>query len=44
VFNLKSERKIIEVCRARIAAIFLLCLGQLVDIFKELQFCELKDK
>jgi hypothetical protein len=42
VFNLKSERKIIVLCRDRIAAIFLTCLGHCVDTFSELQFCELK--
>jgi hypothetical protein len=38
VFNLRSERKIIVVFNASIAAIFLLCFGQQVDIFNELQF------
>jgi hypothetical protein len=41
VFNLRSERNINVVCRARIATIFFVCLGKLVDRFNELQFCEL---
>jgi hypothetical protein len=44
VFNLRSERNIIVVCKARIAAIFLLCLGQFVETFNELQLRELKDR
>jgi hypothetical protein len=38
VFYLKSDKKIIVVLRASIAVIFLLCLGQFVEIFMELQF------
>jgi hypothetical protein len=38
VFNLKSDKKIIVVLRARMAVIFLLCLGQFVEMFMELQF------
>jgi hypothetical protein len=44
VFSLVSERKIIVACKERMAVIFLLCLGHEVEMFSELQFCELKDK
>jgi hypothetical protein len=39
-----SDRKIILACSVIIAAIFLTCFGQFVEMFKELQFCEAKDK
>jgi hypothetical protein len=44
VFNLMADKKIIVDCNARIAATFLLCLAQPVEIFNELQFWALKVK
>jgi hypothetical protein len=44
VFNLISDKKIIVVCSDKMAAIFLVCLGQFVEMFRLLQFCELKER
>jgi hypothetical protein len=44
VLRRRSERKIIVVCNASIAATFLVCLGQQVDMLIELQFWALKVK
>jgi hypothetical protein len=44
VFNLRSERNIIDVFKVKITATFLSCLGQFVDTFRELQFKALKER
>jgi hypothetical protein len=43
-FNLKSDRNMKVVCRAKIEAIFLVCLGQFVETLRELPFCALNVK
>ena len=37
--NLMSDSRIMSVPRSVIALIFFVCLGQLVDMLRELQFC-----
>ena len=44
LFNLRSERKIMSESRSIIDLIFVLCLGQLVEIFRELQFWAEKER
>jgi hypothetical protein len=39
-----SDRKIILACKVIIAAIFFTCFGQLVEMFRELQFCDANDR
>ena len=44
LFNLRSERKIMSESRSIIDLILVLCLGQLVEIFRELQFWAEKER